>query len=234
MALDVDGTLYRQDMLRTFMAVELATLPLTLCSYRSAAQVWKIARTFRQVREELRELGAPAEPLAALQYGWTAERIHTDHAVVENTIEEWIFQRPLKYLKFCQRRGMNAFFKWLQERDIPIGVFSDYAVRQKLHALGIAERIGPALCATDGDINAFKPHPKGFLRLCEIWRLSPEEVLYVGDRPEVDAVGAMAAGMPCFIVNSNKLIRPRQTSCHFRIISSFQELQHVLVDSIKC
>ena len=232
-ALDVDGTLYRQSLLRTFMALELATLPLAKCSYTSAAHVWKIARTFRRVREELRELGAPSESLEQLQYTRTAERIHDEDPAIQPIVQEWIFKRPLKYLKFCQRPGVNACLKWLEERKIPIGVFSDYPVREKLQALGISARIEPALCATDQEINAFKPHPKGFLRLCEIWRLSPEEVLYVGDRPEVDAVGALAAGMPCIIVKSNKFVQLRHKSCHFRIISSFQELQHVLVNSIK-
>jgi FMN phosphatase YigB (HAD superfamily) len=57
-----------------------------------------------------------------------------------------------------------------------------------------------ALCATDPDINAFKPHPKGFLHACRHWGVPPEEVLYIGDRPEVDAVGAATASMPCAIL----------------------------------
>jgi FMN phosphatase YigB (HAD superfamily) len=39
-----------------------------------------------------------------------------------------------------------------------------------------------ALCATSPEINAFKPHPKGFLHACALWGLPPEEVLYIGDR----------------------------------------------------
>jgi len=232
-ALDVDGTLYEQNMLRAFMAFELGTLPVMKCSYRSAAVIWKIARTFRRVREELRGLGSPAESLAELQYSKTAKRINIDSAIVERTIEEWIFQRPLKYLKLCRRRGVNSIFAWLKEKNVPIGVFSDYPVREKLQALGISARITPALCATDPEINAFKPHPKGFLHLCEIWGLPPDEVLYVGDRPEVDAAGAAAAGMSCVILSTNNFTRTHHDSCNCITISSFQELQHVLVNSIR-
>ena len=54
------------------------------------------------------------------------------------------------------------------------------------------------------EINAFKPHPHGFLHACERWGLQPEEVLFVGDREDVDARGARNAGMPCALVGSQE------------------------------
>ena len=232
-ALDVDGTLYEQNMLRAFMALELGTLPLVQCSYRSAAVIWKIALTFRRVREELRGLGSPTASLAELQYSQTAKQINIDAGTVERTIEEWIFERPLKYLKLCRRRGVNSCFAWLEERNVPIGVFSDYPVREKLRALGISARIAPALCATDPEINAFKPHPKGFLRLCEIWGVPPDEVLYVGDRHEIDAVGAAAAGVPCAILGRKAGLKGQTAFGRCFAISSFKELHHVLVNNLR-
>jgi FMN phosphatase YigB (HAD superfamily) len=65
---------------------------------------------------------------------------------------------------------------------------------EKLAALGVASQISLALCATDPDVNAFKPDPKGLRRFCELSDLSPEEVVYVGDRAEVDAAGSIACG----------------------------------------
>jgi putative hydrolase of the HAD superfamily len=53
-------------------------------------------------------------------------------------------------------------------------------------------------------VNAFKPHPRGFLAACEGWGWSPHEVVYVGDRCEVDAMGAAAAGMPCVIIGRDR------------------------------
>jgi FMN phosphatase YigB (HAD superfamily) len=112
----------------------------------------------------------------------TARRAGNDQVQIESVVIEWIHQRPLKYLRLCRRRGLEAFLTFLESKGIQVGVFSDYPVLDKLQALGLAERMSLALCATDPEINAFKPHPKGFLHACALWGLPPEEVLYIGDR----------------------------------------------------
>jgi FMN phosphatase YigB (HAD superfamily) len=37
------------------------------------------------------------------------------------------------------------------------------------------------------------------------WGLDPSEVLYVGDRIDVDAPGARAAGMPCAVLTTRRV-----------------------------
>jgi putative hydrolase of the HAD superfamily len=81
-----------------------------------------------------------------------------------------------------------------------MGVLSDYPAEAKLRALGVADRFSPILCASDPEVGAFKPNPAGFLRACTLWGLTPAEVVFVGDRPDVDAAGARSAGMRCVIV----------------------------------
>src|SRR5687768_11992619 len=98
---DLDGTLYHQDALRSLMALELASLPLMKGSYRSAATVWKTLSVFRRVREELRRRGATPESLAELQFIEPAKCLRLEPTEVESTVNEWIFQRPLKYLRLC-------------------------------------------------------------------------------------------------------------------------------------
>ncbi len=108
-------------------------------------------------------------------------------------------------------------------RRIRVGVLSDYPAQAKLEALGLGGRFSPVLCTTDPEIGALKPHPRGFLRACEIWRLAPRDVLMVGDRADADAAGAASAGMPCVIVGGrNGAGRPYMT------VSSFERLQRVL------
>ena len=231
--LDMDGTLYRQDALRLFMAIELSTLPLAKRSYRAAASVWRTLQAFRQVREELRQVGSPTDSLAELQYVQTAKRVGIDPATVKLTITEWIFQRPLKYLRLCRRRGLEAFCMFLGKRNVPIGIFSDYPANEKLQALGLSAGIKLALCATDSNINAFKPHPKGFLRACAMWGLPPDEVLYVGDRPEVDAAGAVAAGMLCAIFSKKAWGQAHHDFSDCFTISSFSELHYALLNNVK-
>jgi HAD superfamily hydrolase (TIGR01549 family) len=197
---DVDGTLYHQRRLRLCMGAELAALPLTLGP--SCARVIRVLKTYRRVHEELRALGRCDSPLAALQVSRTALRENVAAPEVEAAVVEWMNQRPLKYLRWCRRRGLVALLARLQQRGTRLGVLSDYPAREKLAALGVEEFFSPVLCTTDREINALKPHPRGFLRACELWQLSPEEVLYVGDRSEVDAAGALAAGVGCAVFTS--------------------------------
>jgi FMN phosphatase YigB (HAD superfamily) len=156
---------------------------------------------FRKVREGLRQAGTAEVGLARWQYIAAAQRLDWEPAALEKLVTEWFYQRPLKYLRFCRRRGLATFCASLENKGIHIGVFSDYPVMDKLKCLGVADRMSVTLCATDPEIDAFKPSPKGFLYACMLWGLRPEEVLYVGDRPEVDAVGARNAGMPCVILS---------------------------------
>ena len=227
--LDVDGTLYHQGVLRCFMGLELCALPVSMRSLGSAYSIWRSLGYFRRVREELRHLREPEESLATLQYVEAAERIGTDLAQIESVVLEWLHQRPLKYLRICRRRGLEAFLAFLESQGLKIGVFSDYPVLDKLQALGLAERMSLALSATDPEINAFKPHPKGFLHACALWGLPPAEVLYIGDRPEIDAVGATNAGMPCVLLSEGVCLRgTRHVSAHYSTFSSFIRLQYAL------
>ncbi len=199
--LDLDGTLYHQRPLRWRMLLELGLSPLT-SGPRAAARTLRHLRTFRHVREQLRDLGCPDEPLEELQYSHTAERLGDEAQAVRETVLEWMHRRPLRHLPPHRRADLPAFLDAQRERGLELGVFSDYPAPDKLEALGIADRFSLTLCATDPEINAFKPHPRGFERACELWNLKPEQVLYVGDRDEVDGAGAQAAGMPVVVLGS--------------------------------
>jgi len=225
---DVDGTLYHQEPLRLCMALELAALPLR-ARPASARRTWGAIRAFRRVREDLRDLGAGEAPLARLQFQLAAERQQTEVDGVEAAVSEWIYQRPLKYLRRCRRAGIESFLGYLASRGIPAGVFSDYPAREKLEALQLAEKISLVACATDAEINAFKPHPRGFVWACERWGLEPTEVLYVGDRPEVDALGAANAGMHCAILSRRLgLAAQGAPAAAFTRFTSFAGLHHAI------
>ncbi len=198
---DVDGTLYGQTLTRLLMGLELLSLVISLRSVGRAATVWRAIGTFRRVREELRAVPPGRGDLARLQYTETATRVSADVQAVEHWVDEWIVRRPLKYVRLSRRGGLLTFLTDLEHQGIQTGVLSDYPAEDKLQALGLAGRFSLVLCATDPEIGAFKPHPAGFLRACHVWGLRPDQVLYIGDRPEVDAAGAAAAGMPCVIIS---------------------------------
>nr|MBA3571380.1 hypothetical protein [Pyrinomonadaceae bacterium] len=54
--LDLDGTLYHQQFLRSLMAFELSAAPFALGSIREALRVWRILKCFREGREALRTM----------------------------------------------------------------------------------------------------------------------------------------------------------------------------------
>lgn len=106
-----------------------------------------------------------------------------------------------------------------------MGVLSDYPAAAKLEALGLAGRFSPVVCTTDPGVNALKPDPRGFTHVCEHWGLASADVLMVGDRVDVDAGGALAAGMPCVIMSASAASGPGYVTC-----SSFERLHRVLDD----
>jgi phosphoglycolate phosphatase-like HAD superfamily hydrolase len=195
---DVDGTLYDQRRLRLLMAADLARFALVKGT--GALEVWRAILCFRRTREELRALGRPPGSLAELQYAEAARRVGLPEVRLRAIIEEWMLGRPLRHLAGCRRPGAAELLHSLRRRGLSVGVFSDYPADSKLSALGLAEYVSVSMCATDGEVNAFKPHPRGLACACEKWGLRPAEVLYVGDRADVDAPAAAALGMPCAIL----------------------------------
>ncbi|MDT0307901.1 HAD family hydrolase [Streptomyces sp. DSM 44917] len=62
-----------------------------------------------------------------------------------------------------------------------------------LRSLGIRDRFEVLLCSSQ--LGHAKPAPEAFLAACEALGLPPGSVAYVGDRPDVDAAAADAAGL---------------------------------------
>ena len=198
---DVDGTLYLQTALRACMAVEMALLPVRLRSTTEARRVWAFLRAFRRAQEELRAAAPNGEALAARQLRIAAETAGVSTRTGEELVSRWMVRKPLPYLPWLRRRGLTSLLHTLRVLGLRVGALSDYPADGKLRALGIAEHFSLVLCTADPPVAALKPHPAGFLAAASAWNLAPSCVLYVGDREDVDARGATAAGMPCLIVS---------------------------------
>ena len=218
---DLDGTLYPKLGLRACMAAELALLPLTGRSVAGAREVWRQLRGFRRIREGLRALEDGEPDLARHQYAEAGRRLAVDPQALERLIEVWIHQRPLKYMRLVRRPGLAAMLERLRERGLRLGVFSDYPARDKLAAMGILAEIDLVLDAEDPAVSALKPHPKGLLEAARRWGLSPHEVLYVGDRPDIDGRAAERAGMPCTIIGG----RLPHTGEHWRAVRNLGQIE---------
>lgn len=203
--LDLDGTLYPLGAVRRRMAIELlagwVVGGLRGAPFRGAQTIRRL-KVFRAMREEMRSLGRPKELLRELQYSRPSEAMGMGAQELEALVVEWMHERPLKHLSALHLPLLRPFLVSARAAGARLGVFSDYSPAAKLEALGVRDLVDLELAATDIEINAFKPHPAGFMKACEEWGLPPQEVLFVGDRDELDGEGARAAGMGVCILSS--------------------------------
>jgi HAD superfamily hydrolase (TIGR01549 family) len=219
---DLDGTLYHQTPVRSLMALELLTLPFS--GLLKAPQRWLALSTYRRAQEQLRT--ADGRGAAEAQVAAASRRTGLTTEEVERLVDEWMIARPLKYLRICRSKGLERLLDLLDRSGVRAGVLSDYPAEPKLRAMGVDGRFAPVLCTSAPEVAALKPSPRGFLLACRSWRLSPGEVLFVGDRPDVDAAGASAAGMPCVIIGGG--FRSSRQRPGYLALSSLERLLDVL------
>jgi FMN phosphatase YigB (HAD superfamily) len=198
---DVDGTLYDQRALRVVMAWEL--VKAACVRPRQTRREVAVLRAYRRAQEELREEtidDAVARDLATEQLRRAAQRsgvARADHGAI---VRAWMEIRPLTFLAKRTRAGLVSFLDRARAKQMKLGVVSDYPAGAKLRALGIASYFDVVVCAQDDDVGRFKPHPRGLLAAAAALGVAPARVLYIGDRVDVDAAAATAAGMQCAIV----------------------------------
>ena len=175
-----------------------------------------VLKVFRQNREALR--GAPRTrwSLEETQYAEVASQMKVPITLIKEIVEEWIMTRPLRFLRIFRRPGIEVFLQRCKDHGIQIGAFSDYPTREKVEALGLSPWFNLHLCSTDPEINIFKPSPEGILLACKTWRLTPEELMYVGDHAHIDGVAAAAAGARFVLVGHSQDCR------HFAVRDFFE------------
>jgi putative hydrolase of the HAD superfamily len=102
----------------------------------------------------------------------------------------------------AMRSGWTLFsdtlpcLEWLRGAGLKIAVVTNASgryQRHKLASLGVAEYIDEVVIA--GELGAAKPDPVIFHTACAALGLPPNEVAHVGDRLDLDAIGARDAGL---------------------------------------
>ncbi|MBT2439920.1 HAD family hydrolase [Streptomyces sp. ISL-36] len=84
----------------------------------------------------------------------------------------------------------------LLARDYRHAVLSNSSIHnqdRKLRVLGIRDRFEAVVCAAE--LGVAKPAAEAFHAACTALALEPQEVAYVGDHPDIDARGAVLAGL---------------------------------------
>jgi HAD superfamily hydrolase (TIGR01549 family) len=197
---DLDGTLYRQEPLRRAMLWRLvrAHVRRPFGGYRTA----RILGAYRRAQEHLRDAAMRSDDLAAAQLEWVCQRTGTSPATVADCVSRWMEQEPLKIIARYTQPGLIDFLSSCKQRGLRLGLLSDYPAEAKLRALKLESAFDVVLSAQSPSVGAFKPDPRGLLALAKQLEVHPANSVYIGDRAEVDAAAAKAAGMSCFILTS--------------------------------
>ncbi|MBQ7562619.1 MAG: HAD family hydrolase [Lachnospiraceae bacterium] len=218
---DLDGTLYFQKKLRFIMACELLKYYL---SHPSRIRELLAIKRFRKIREKWEEIAPGSETRAALgselqaasedgteekpvsledaQYEYTASVLGMKSEDVKRAVEQWMYEKPLQFLRSCRDEKAAELFSGLKQKGIPCYIFSDYPIEDKLKALELFSDGNYA--ATDPKVSALKPDPKGLLLILSEHSLEPSEVLMIGDRDSRDGEAARRAGCDYVILSRSK------------------------------
>ena len=220
---DVDGTLYNQGAVRRNMAVELISAHCLRPAEGFA--LYRFLSAYRKAQEKLRgsRLTGPA---SELQFLSACQSTRTDPARGRAYFERWFHSAPLKHIRAAVRPALVDFLSAMKSRGLKLGVLSDYPADSKLAALGIVGFFDAVVCADDAGVEGFKPDPSGLLLCAEKLGVAPPNVLYIGDRPEVDAECAHRAGAAAAILQKN---RPRPTDGAWLSAPTFASLESELM-----
>jgi HAD superfamily hydrolase (TIGR01509 family) len=220
---DVDGTLYRQGPLRLAMLWRL--LRAHAVSPLRGLRTFRVLSAYRSAQEQLRA-GTEDGDLASAQLRFASDRTRVAAPEVAACVAQWMEREPLPLLQRCVRPGALELLQACRARGLRLGVLSDYPADAKLEAMGLSGLFDVVACAQAAEIGVFKPNPRGLHVARERLGAAPGETLYVGDRPEVDAAAAQAAGMPCAILTR----RPdANASTGWMQIAGFDDLRHKLL-----
>jgi HAD superfamily hydrolase (TIGR01549 family) len=188
---DLDGTLYRSLPVKLAMAVELSLFGWT--SIRTL-------RAFRHAHEALRSQASPGEPTSASpfeqQLELTARQLGHERALVERTVREWMFERPLKWVGRAKRQSLLDELAHFRSHGGKTALVSDYPASGKLGALGAAALFDLVVSSGEpGGPRKLKPDPEGYSSAAARLGIEPGRCLVIGDRDDADGAAARSAGM---------------------------------------
>lgn len=170
-------------------------------------QCIRVVRAYRRAQEFVR-LHPTGGAAGSAQLLHTAQSIGLDEDTTRCHVERWMEAEPLSLISHAIRPGLTAFVEAARASGMRVGVFSDYPAEAKLRAMGVRGLVDVVRSAHDDERGRFKPDPAGLLDVAAALGVAPAQTVYVGDRPDVDAVAAERAGMACFIITTKQRVAP--------------------------
>lgn len=139
------------------------------------------------------------------------------------------FSNMVKFMKVLP--GAVEFVDWMNSKNITWGVVTngDQFQHQKAEATGLDKKAPFVLASKIFGVD--KPAPEVFLeavRLLEIEGLKTEEILFVGDNPYTDIIGAHGVGMKTAWIRMGREQYPCDAPAPDYIVDHVEELKHLL------
>jgi putative hydrolase of the HAD superfamily len=191
-AFDLDGTLYPASRLFLLALPRMLRMPLRLAA-------------FDRVRRELRSRAQAApgtgadRPFRIRQAELFAEELGIALPEAEAFLEENFYRGPEElFARIRPYAGALRALDALKGAGLRLALLSDQPPKRKLELMGLSGRFETLLCSEDTGF--LKPAGEPFAALAGGLGLAPGRILYVGNSPRYDLVGAKAAGMASAIV----------------------------------
>lgn len=194
---DFDGTLYDLQKMQKIMRKEIILFLLqNPLKWREIQAVYH----FRKHRKKAK--GQFVHQLASTQYTWVNHSTGIPLDKVQLYIRNWMFERPLNYLKDLVYPGVSEFLDVLDQKNIPWVIFSDLDAKDKSAQLGFST--AKAYAASDPGIDALKPQPVGLKKIARDIGIQTSDMLYLGDQKELDGRCAKEAGCDFVLIKPNQ------------------------------
>ncbi|MDR3094414.1 MAG: HAD-IA family hydrolase [Bacteroidales bacterium] len=171
--LDMDGTLYHPFPVRICMIFELF--------FHYSLHLNKLSELFR---------------IQNYRHNYESGNLQTP----DSHIVYWMQKKPQKYVRFFRNKKLIEFAQTMQQRGTKIIVYSDYPLKEKLEALS-PFTADFTFCANDVDIQCLKPDNKGLLHIVNVLNLPVEDIVFIGNRFDKDALCARKTGMDYLVLN---------------------------------
>lgn len=173
--LDLDGTLYFQFGVQCIMGCWMLLYHLFF--------FWKFKdflaiMYYRKLREK------DIKDVVDNQYILVAEKFKTNSKHIEEIVQTWLFNKPLKVLSIFKDKKLSKIIAKCKENGLKIIIYSDYPTKEKLSALNIL--YDETYDSTCPEIRTLKPDSKGLQYILKSNSLNKDDVLYVGDRDSKD------------------------------------------------
>ena len=207
---DVDGTLYPQSFFIKASLQFFLRHPL-------------LSAAFRQLRRDVRQIGG-VEDLHLAQVSLCAGYLRIPAERAQELLETHIYGTFMDMLaKAKPYPQAESLLSSLKNAGLKLGVITDYPVGAKVSALGFDQYWDVAISADT--LGHLKPEPDAFLFAAEELKISPEQIIYVGNEYKYDIIGAKRAGMK----TAHLAQKPVKDSVADITFSNFEDLRSYIL-----